>query len=83
MEKRLYKNLNIGGGLLYEFVNCCEGLIYAVKNKDTVAVKIYFEKLDFWGLEMFKQNKIVDFAKNDKTPGICSFELNKLLTSFL
>ena len=47
MKKRLYKNLNIGGGLLYEFVNCCEGLIYAIKNNDKTAVKIYFEKLDF------------------------------------
>ena len=31
---RAYKNKNFGGGLLYEFINCCEALVIAVKNKD-------------------------------------------------
>lgn len=49
---RVYKNKNFGGGLLYEFINCCEAFIIAVKNKDDIAVKEQFKKTWFLGIRI-------------------------------
>jgi len=82
-DVRLYKNKNLGGGVCYEFLECCKNLIIAVKNRDDQAVKIQFNKLDNWGLEMYKQNILIKWGQNDKTPGVATIELNKLLNSWL
>lgn len=79
---RAYKNKNLGGGLLYEFINCCEALIIAVKNKDDIAVKEQFKKLDSWELEYHNQNKLICFAKDDLTPGVNKNKLLKLIDTF-
>lgn len=79
---RAYQNKNLGGGLLYEFINCCEALIIAIKNKDDLAVKIQFQKLDTWELEYHNQNKLIFFAKEDLTPGINKANLLKIINTF-
>ena len=79
---RAYQNKNLGGGLLYEFINCCESLVIAVKNRDDVAVHLQFKKLDDWGLELYKQNQLVKMGKEDLTPGINKTNLLKLINTF-
>ncbi len=77
---RKYLDLkNLGGGFLCEFQNCVYGLYSAVKHCDSIAVGLYCEKLDVWGLEWSKQNNIIALAKNDGSVGIPTSLINSIL----
>lgn len=75
-----YKELkNLGGGFLWEFQNCVNGLYSAAKYKDDIAVELYYKKLDEWELEHYKQNQIMFAASKDKSVGIPTFLINSIL----
>lgn len=87
------KNKNLGGGYLYEFMNCIEGM-YTVAKFNRLAktdkeralndsvIRDYLKKLDNFELPFSVKNDILMMAYDDLTPGLPTAIINKLLRDY-